>query len=170
MCEAAIRAADGQACGLVGTDFVQCATGSACVDGKCGKARVTGETCESGQCAGALACVSGKCSVRLGAGAACSQMDSNACGTSLECIGGKCTNTRTLDLGASCSFDSPARCKSGLRCNGATASTPGKCTAVPGEGQACTGEVDGGPDGIGCDLLLTCENGTCRSPNLSVCK
>lgn len=156
-------------------DMFSCATGLACLGGRCAPPGDVGAACTiPTECLPSLVCVAGECAARAPSGAHCT--DSSACEPGLLCEGGVCasrTGTQCddahpcgslercaqpsscrapLGLGGACREN--ADCEASLYCEDATHT----CAARPTEGMACANGVICAP-GLGCDMD---GGGTCR--------
>jgi hypothetical protein len=165
------RGAAGAAC----EDMFSCATGLACLEGRCRALLAEGQSgCTTDlACAPPLLCVEGTCRARGALGAPCT--DTRTCERGLVCEAGTCaarTGTTCGEarpcgslegcarppscraprtLGERCAEDTD--CEAALHCDDAS----GTCAVRPGDGEACARGVVCGP-GLGCDGL----GGTCR--------
>lgn len=139
------------------------------LEGTCKKLPSTGEPCTT-RCATGAACVAGKCVEQKDVGGDC--LSNGECKTSLKCgATKKCEAAVKAGLDAACgSIDDASSasvaCADGLACINNGTSNKGTCKARIAEGAACETNK---PGAVPCERYLTCIEGTCQFEDANRC-
>ncbi|HVU04463.1 MAG TPA: Dickkopf N-terminal cysteine-rich domain-containing protein [Polyangiaceae bacterium] len=174
---------EGSAC----TDDDECKSGMVCPDSTkvCTNAGKKDDACEgpdhAGACGGGLICAgasdtkAGQCETITSAfaaedGAPCDPTASVLCAEGLVCaalsvdqagaITWKCEKAAT---GSDCHVAFPESCPEGQYCKLTPNTLDGKCTALPGDGDACAAHAETDKTKDLCSNTTTCVAGTCKA-------